>query len=210
MSTTLPRRSQQQRTEHTRSQLLQAAEQIFARDGFAAAKLEDISARAGYTRGAFYANFSSKEDLFIAMLEGEVLKRVAALRDAVFAEHSPQEKLMALRRYVICAGYDRTWAVLFTEFRLFTLRRRELQARLRSMHRRIFSVMTAVMGEVFSATGTKLPTSTLAFAISMGGFANSLELDRRLTHSIKESEISTILGLLFDAATAQSNSLGPV
>ncbi len=55
----------QERTEITRARLIQSAEKIFARDGFEAAKLEEIAADAGYTRGAFYANFDSKEDLFL-------------------------------------------------------------------------------------------------------------------------------------------------
>ena len=50
------------RTAATRRKLLLAAEQTFARDGYEAARLEDIAARAGYTRGAFYANFASKEE----------------------------------------------------------------------------------------------------------------------------------------------------
>ena len=53
------------RTAATRRKLLLAAEQTFARDGYEAARLEDIAARAGYTRGAFYANFESKEDIFL-------------------------------------------------------------------------------------------------------------------------------------------------
>jgi AcrR family transcriptional regulator len=56
-----------ERAQATRARLIQAAERIFARDGFAAAKLEEIAAEAGYTRGAFYANFDSKEDLFLAL-----------------------------------------------------------------------------------------------------------------------------------------------
>ena len=54
---------QQARTEATRRKLLLAAEKVFARDGFEAARLEDIAGLAGYTRGAFYANFQSKEDI---------------------------------------------------------------------------------------------------------------------------------------------------
>src|SRR5579872_6765002 len=58
---------QQLRTETTRRKLLGAAERIFARSGFEAARLEDIAALAGYTRGAFYANFEGKEDIFFAL-----------------------------------------------------------------------------------------------------------------------------------------------
>ena len=55
---------------------LAAGEAIFARDGFEAARLEDIAAEAGYTRGAFYANFESKEDIFFALLEMWVAERM--------------------------------------------------------------------------------------------------------------------------------------
>ena len=67
MKTTSATSRRQERAEVTRARLIQAAEKIFARDGFEAAKLEEIAADAGYTRGAFYANFDSKEDLFLAL-----------------------------------------------------------------------------------------------------------------------------------------------
>jgi len=195
------RLSQQERTEQTRSRLLKAAERIFARDGFEAAKLEEICARAGYTRGAFYANFQSKEDLFIAMLQEEALKQLAGVRLALDPARGSKAKLRALRKYTVELPRDHTWAVLFTEFRLFALRHPELKAKLAKMHRRIFAATIATMDEVFAAAGTKLPMSTLAFAISVGGLAYSLELDRLVSRSVSERDISAVLGLLFDAAT---------
>jgi AcrR family transcriptional regulator len=57
-----PLNKHQQKTEETRRKLLAAALRIFARDGFERSRLEDIAAEAGYTRGAFYANFATKED----------------------------------------------------------------------------------------------------------------------------------------------------
>src|SRR5262252_2183954 len=80
MSKTATLSRRQERTEITRARLIQSAEKIFARDGFEAAKLEEIAADAGYTRGAFYANFDSKEDLFVALLECEIGSRIGALK----------------------------------------------------------------------------------------------------------------------------------
>src|ERR1700690_2888456 len=68
---------QQIRTEATRTKLLDSAELLFARDGFEAARLEDIASMAGYTRGAFYANFKSKEDIFFALLDSWIAERMA-------------------------------------------------------------------------------------------------------------------------------------
>ena len=195
------RRSQAERTEQTRLRLLKSAERIFARDGFEAAKLEEICSRAGYTRGAFYINFESKEDLFIAMLEREALKRLAGVRTAVRATHGPKAQLKTLRKFVVSSLRDEIWAVLFTEFKLFALRHPELKKKLAEMHRRLFAATTETMDEVFASTGTTLPMSTLAFAVSIGGLFYSLELDRLVSNAVTEAEISITLGLLFDAAT---------
>ncbi len=63
----------QQKSEATRRKLLEAALRIFVRDGFEAARLEDIAKESGHTRGAFYANFDTKEDLFLALLEQQAV-----------------------------------------------------------------------------------------------------------------------------------------
>jgi AcrR family transcriptional regulator len=93
------RSRQQARTAATRRKLLLAAEQTFARDGYEAARLEDIAARAGYTRGAFYANFESKEGIFFALLEQWVAQRIAEVNELLERHDNPQQRLRALREH---------------------------------------------------------------------------------------------------------------
>src|SRR4029079_19014508 len=59
--------TRERRLEHTRSLLLDAAEDVFAEKGFAPATLDDIARAAGYTKGAIYKHFATKEDLFRAV-----------------------------------------------------------------------------------------------------------------------------------------------
>jgi AcrR family transcriptional regulator len=59
--------TRERRIEHTRSLLLDAAEEVFAEKGFTAATLDDIAHAAGYTKGAIYKHFTTKEDLFLAV-----------------------------------------------------------------------------------------------------------------------------------------------
>lgn len=59
--------TRERRLEHTRSLLLDAAEDVFAEKGFTAATLDDIAYEAGYTKGAIYKHFSTKEELFLAV-----------------------------------------------------------------------------------------------------------------------------------------------
>src|SRR5665213_2988129 len=90
---------QTERTAATKRKLLEAAKRIFAQDGFEAARLEDIAAGAGYTRGAFYANFDSKEDIFFALLEEWVRERTDSVTIAMRKHSDPVEKLAALRTH---------------------------------------------------------------------------------------------------------------
>src|SRR3712207_5988200 len=55
--------------ERTRADLVDAAERRFTRDGFHATSVDQVAAEAGYTKGAVYSNFASKEDLFFAVYE---------------------------------------------------------------------------------------------------------------------------------------------
>jgi AcrR family transcriptional regulator len=59
--------TRERRLEHTRSLLLDAAEEVFAEKGFTPATLDDIASAAGYTKGAIYKHFGAKEDLFLAV-----------------------------------------------------------------------------------------------------------------------------------------------
>ena len=92
------------RVELTRALLIRSAEKIFARDGFEAARLEEIAADAGYTRGAFYANFENKEDLFFALIEDGISSRIAKVQSEMDRVEGPEAKLTALRAFLwICA-----------------------------------------------------------------------------------------------------------
>src|SRR5437667_6210594 len=62
----------ERRRELTRSALVDSAAELFAKRGFHAASLDDIAEAAGFTRGAIYSNFESKEELFFAVLERHV------------------------------------------------------------------------------------------------------------------------------------------
>ena len=61
-------RAGSRRREQTRARLLAAAHEVFAEVGMDAASVEMICERAGFTRGAFYSNFESKNELFLALI----------------------------------------------------------------------------------------------------------------------------------------------
>lgn len=56
------------KAERTRMEIIEAARRVFARKGYEGAAVADIAAEAGFTKGALYANFPSKEALFLTVL----------------------------------------------------------------------------------------------------------------------------------------------
>src|ERR1700730_4179350 len=116
------RTQQTERTRATRRKLLDAAKRIFAQNGFEAARLEDIAASAGSTRGAFYANFKSKEDIFFALFDEGVRKRIDFVTALLRRYKNPANKLAALRKYYAEIALDRRLVLIGFEFKIFALR----------------------------------------------------------------------------------------
>jgi AcrR family transcriptional regulator len=194
-----PAPRQQARTEATCRRLLAAAERIFARKGFEAARLEDIAALAGYTRGAFYANFESKEDIFFALLEQWVAERLADL-DALFEEHKDPAKLRrALRDHYADISKNRDLVLLSVEFKLFAVRHPKEHARLLARHESLRSGGGSFLDRVAKSFGRTIPIQSAAAAAAIGAISSALVLDHLLDHTgIAEQDIQYLLGIVFD------------
>ena len=192
-----------ERAENTRARLIQSAEKVFARDGFEAAKLEEIAADAGYTRGAFYANFDSKEDLFFALLESEIASRIAALEREMNKVREPEAKLKAMREFFLTKTLDRRWCLLALEFKLFAVRHPEVRQRLAAMHRRFVGPRVGFLEEVMRALGRELPASAYATGVSLAALGNSLTLEHMLDPALMpEGDVRHITSSIFASLTS--------
>jgi AcrR family transcriptional regulator len=73
------RRSRAEQQAETRRRLLDGAAEVFRERGLGASSVEAITEAAGYSRGAFYSNFSSKEELFLELLQDRVYRAYTAM-----------------------------------------------------------------------------------------------------------------------------------
>jgi AcrR family transcriptional regulator len=83
------------RKEARPAEILEAALTCFRERGFAATRLEDVAARAGVTKGTIYLYFPSKEELFKAVVRGELLPNLERL-EAALGEPGPAAPLLGL------------------------------------------------------------------------------------------------------------------
>ena len=78
--------------------------------------------RPAIPASAFYANFDSKEDLFLALLEGEISSRIDTVEQMTRSVRDPEAKVLAFREFFLTICQDRRWSLLSLEFKLFAVR----------------------------------------------------------------------------------------
>lgn len=148
--------------ENTRARLLDAAAQVFAEVGLDGASVEAVCDRAGFTRGAFYSNFESKDELFL-MLAGRVAEqRVNAVRDRVdeiAADGGLVEDCdpVDLVQQIMDAGSDdRLNVMLMSEIRIRALRDPQFGAAYLAQEREMVSSIATIVSDIVEASTLEL------------------------------------------------------
>src|SRR5258706_15186396 len=83
--------------DDTCDKLFEAAARVFEEQGIGGASIETIAAAAGFTRGAFYSNFKSKDELIIAMLEDHVEQSIRRIHDLLTRHKNLADFIDALK-----------------------------------------------------------------------------------------------------------------
>ena len=169
-----------ERQAQTRTELLDAAERLFASQGFHATSLDAVADAAGYTKGAVYSNWSGKEDLFFAVYERRVDRFEPQLRAALAASPDPQEALLsvaATHRSQQDEERDH-WLAVFLEFWTHVLRHPQHRARFATIHMRYVDEMAAGVERWVAETGAALPFDVRRLTVAMSIMATGLGLER--------------------------------
>lgn len=122
------------RRENTRARLLDAAAQVFAEIGLEGASVEAICERAGFTRGAFYSNFDSKDELFLQLAAAVAERRLTMVRERIdeFVETGvltdEADPIDLVQRVMESGEDDRLSVLLMSEIRIRALRDAEFGA----------------------------------------------------------------------------------
>jgi AcrR family transcriptional regulator len=166
-----------ERREQTRDDLIAAADRRFVEGGFHATSLDQIAADAGYTKGAVYSNFASKEDLFFAVYERRAMRMVADMERGFAAD--PQAGLHRISSDTSGrVNRDDGWLAAFFEFWAHVIRHPELRARFAAIHRRLQEPVAEALERVAAARGFELPEAALPLAVAAGAMQIGLALER--------------------------------
>ena len=137
--------TRKEKQARTRASLMSSASKLFCRRGLEQASVDEIAQDAGYTKGAFYSNFKSKEELFLAMLDEKFGEEIERIEGALRTDATPEEAARhAGEDLVGFVRSDPEWERLYLEFVAYAARndefRQELLTRCRAMDERLGEV----------------------------------------------------------------------
>lgn len=161
-----------------RTRILDAAMEVFAAEGFDGASINMIATAAGFTKGAVYSNFESKDDLFLALIDRQVTQRAEVVLDALAEVADDQTALAAAvgERLMRTIYANPQWQMLFFEFCLRAMRDEDVRARFvehRRHLRALVSQTTDTLRERLGVTG--LPPESLTLLVM--GLSNGLAIE---------------------------------
>lgn len=192
----------ERRRAMTRRYLLDAAAIVFARDGFHGATLDEVAKTAGFTKGAVYSNFKSKDDLFLELQREWADRQLAVLTE--FLESGDHDRATELTRTrELLRGAMFTWHdtenALYLEFVLYARQKPELRAELAEIRRQWLGFVSDLIEREYEAWGANLkyPTHDMA-QISLALFSG-LGTDHMLDPElVSEHTLDTVLSVLYD------------
>jgi len=200
------RLTRKERQERTRSSLMASAAAVCSDRGMEGASIDEVAEHAGFTKGAFYANFESKEQLFLAMLEANFADRLDEIDRALGTEEEPEAQArqagLDFHRFL---EFSEEWERLFFEFAAYATRneefRAELVARYRMLRDRVAEMMTRRAEEI----GVEPPVEMDELALMTFAMANGVALERLLEpEAVPDDLYGSMLEIFFMGLRAKA------
>jgi AcrR family transcriptional regulator len=162
--------------EQTTQRLLEAAQKLIARKGLEGASVEDIATAAGYTRGAFYSNFNSKDDLFIELLRRDHQKATDQM-NALRASELPVDELQSGTRQVYGQMYrDNESFMIWTEARMLAVRNTRFRTKLNALMVEKRSQVADFISYFYERVGVSPPMPPHEIAMGFMSLAEGIKL----------------------------------
>ena len=139
------------RRQNTRARLIAAAEDVFTDKGLRRVTVDDLVGAAGFSRGAFYSNFSSIEEVFYALFRAQSEQMLDTVRSLL--DETPDDEFSIGLLLARLRPLSRSWYVIQTEFTLLALRNEEARVVFREHRADFEDQMVYVIADVLDRLG---------------------------------------------------------
>jgi AcrR family transcriptional regulator len=171
--------------------------------------VDQIAQAAGYTKGAFYANFTSKEELFLVMLDERFANELARIDQALSGAQEPHAEARAAAADFIHFAGDEVWPQLYFQFVAHAARhdefRQELAARQQAMRERLTE--TFKRWKQGFETEPPLPLEDITAMIYF--MADGFLVDRMIEPALEETLYPTMIAVFLRGLEALASEQSP-
>lgn len=206
-----PRLTRKEKQAHTRECLLRSAERVFAKRGMHGASVDDVAEDAGFTKGAVYANFKNKEQLFLAMVEENFAARAEEMNRRIREEGEVAEQAHAAG--VEFADYlkrDPEWQRLFFEMCAYAGRDEEFRKQLVVRWHELGKVISGALKQRMEGMDKEHVLSYEQIALMLFAMANGFALEKLLSPEDVDDELyGTMLTIFFVGLKALAEEQQP-
>lgn len=201
---TAKRLTRQQSRDLTRQQLLDAAQKLVAEKGLGATSVEDIASEAGFSRGAFYSNFASKNDLFIEMLRRDHEQSIQDFA-RLFASETPLDELRTqIRELYSHVHGDCCSFINWTEARLLAIRDAAFREKFAKLTRETQLQIAGFVEVFYRAAGSPPPASVETLSLGIISLIEGVQLYHLSSPDTDEAGVQQVLGTFIDSLMAQA------
>jgi AcrR family transcriptional regulator len=176
-STPRKRLSREESQAQTRTRLIDTARQLFVEHGYGGTSIRDIADGAGYSQGAFYSNFASKEDVLLELLKGHMEAEGAQLSQVMESDGRTPEQIFAeLESWAATLNVDASWSMLSIELQLHANRSPTFAAKYQTVWDAHRARLGGVVGKLFATLGRTPPAEPVELASAFMALAHGLAL----------------------------------
>jgi AcrR family transcriptional regulator len=205
MSPVLSRKEKQAKT---RSALLESAAKLICRKGITEASIDDVAADAGYTKGAFYANFKRKEEMFLVMLDEAYAEELERLEARLPGEGAPVEEVReSAEDFLSFVRSNPDWPRLYFEFVVYAARNPEFREELATRNRAMRERIAEVIRKWSAGFGAQPPFSYEDIAMMLFSMADGFLIQQLVEPDTDEGLYGTMNATLFKGIAASAMGL---
>lgn len=211
-ATTARRRlTREESRTQTRERLIETAQHLFVSNGYGGASIRDIADKAGYSQGAFYSNFSSKEDVLLELLRRHMEAEATQLFKVTGNDgQKPEQMLAEVEAWASTVNHDADWCMLSIELQLHANRSRTFAAEYRKVWDKHRSEIGGVIGQLFNKLGRTPPSAPDELAAAFMALSHGLALQRTTTRLAPSGRLIMVFlrGLIASAECQGSAVVG--
>jgi AcrR family transcriptional regulator len=200
----LTRLTRAEKQEATRERLLAAAERTFTSQGFHDTSVDQIADEAGFSKGAVYSQFESKDELFLCVMERRFDSRALGIEGTIDPREAVTDQATAAGdAFLEMFNADPRWSLLLMEYSAHAARHPEIRERFAARNRHIRAEMAALIDTHLGRLGLTSPMPTDELATLLFSLGQGILMEKLVDgDAVPDTIFGSALGLLFAGLTS--------